>query len=311
MAAINRASIQKHLWPGILGWFGDEYKDYSEEWSEFFDTKSSSKAYEEIVNRRMFGLGGEKGEGQGITFDEAADLWTSRFVMQTFGLGYIITREAVEDNQYGSMVEDHTRALKRSMKHTKEVRGVAVLNNGFDSTGAYDGGDDEPLFSASHPLANGGTWSNLGAAADFAEGPLEAAITDMGTWTDERGLLISVMPEKLLVANGAQFQAERILHSERRPSNAVATAGYNSDVNAVRRMGALPQGYVVIHRLTDPDAWYIKTNVPNGLLHFQRRKLQVEQGDGFDNQVMKVIATERYAFGWANPRGMYGVAGGT
>lgn len=306
MAAIDRTHIRKHLWPGVKFWFGHEYKDYPREYTEFMDVRTSDKAYEETVNMQFFGLGQEKIPGEAIMFDEAQEVYTARYVNKTYGLGFIVTREAVEDNQYSSLVPQFTRALKRSMVHTKEIRAVSVLNNAFDDN--FVGGDGEPLISDEHPLGGGGTFSNLGAAADFSEGALEAAITDIGTWTDERGLLINYMPTKLIVANGGQFQAERVLNSEGRTYNANFVTAPN-DINATRRMGALPQGYAVIHRLVDPDAWFLLTDVPNGLILFDRRALAVEEADGFDNQVVKYIATDRYSYGWSDPRGIYGNPG--
>lgn len=307
MAAINREQIKERLWPGIKAWFGLEYKDYPVEYREIFTVQKSDKAYEEIVNEAGFGLASAKESGKAITYDEASTLWTSRFTMQTYGLGYIITREAFDDNQYDDLSVKYTKALKRSMMKTKEIRGASVLNNGF--SGSFLGGDGVALFSDSHPLKSGGTFDNLGTAADLAEGPLQAAITDIGAWVDERGLLVNVKVEKMIVANGGQFQAARLLESPGRIADATATAGYFSDLNVAKHLALVPQGYRVNHYLTDPDAWFLKTDADEGLILFDRAPLRVEEGEGFDNQVMKVIATERYAFGFANPRGAWGNAG--
>ncbi len=301
--AIDRAHIAENLWPGIKAHFGLAYNDWPNEYKMLFETQDSDKAYEELVREAGFGLAVEKTPGDSVVYDDASNVWVARFENRTFALGFAITREAVEDDQYFDWAVKGSKALKRSMLKCKEIRGANIFNNGFNTAAAYAGGDGKPLFSATHPLKSGGTLSNLGSAADLAETPLEAAITAIGDWVDERGLKVNVKPVRLVVANGGQWQAERLLYSEGR------TATDYNDLNAVRRMNAIPNGWVLNHYLTDADAWFVITDAPDGLIHFQRRELDVEQGEGMDNQVLKVIATERYSFGWADYCGAFGNAG--
>jgi hypothetical protein len=301
---INRAALAEHLWPGIINWFGMEYKDYQQQYSDTFDNSPSHKAYEEYVMESAFGLAPVKAAGAPTIFDNAADAWKGRVDMVAYALGFIITREAVADDQYFDLVPKYTRALKRSMIITKEVRGASFVDGVFSTSLT---GDGVSICNASHPLKTGGTFSNIGAAnADLNETSLEAAIIQIANWTDERGLRIAVQPRKLLVPNGLQFTSERILTSQLR----VGTG--DNDPNAMRQMGMIPEGYRVNNYFADPRAWFLKTDIASGdgMTYWDREPLDIEQGDGLDNQVMKVISYERYAFSCGDPRGLWGQPGG-
>ena len=302
MALINRAALAEHLWPGIIHFFGMEYQDYAPQWSDMYDTRRSTKAYEEYVMESAFGLAPAKEAGAPAMYDDAADAWKGRVEMIAYALGFVITREAVNDDQYFDLVPRYTRALKRSMMITKEVRAAAFVDGSFSTSRT---GDGEPIISASHPMKNGETFSNIaGANADLNETSLEAAVIQIADFTDERGLRINVRPRKLCVPNGLQFTAERLM----RTTQARVGTGDN-DVAAIHTMGAIPEGYCLNNYLSDPDAWFIKTDVPDGMTHWDREPLDIEQGDGMDNQVMKVLAYERYAFSCMDPRSMYGSPG--
>lgn len=297
MSAIDRAHLAANLWPGIMFHFGMAYREYGQQWTELYDRRSSTKAYEIMQAEHGFGLAAMKDPGAAVLFDTAGNVWQARIEHQAYGLGYIITREAVEDDQYFDLVPKYTRALKRSMLVTREIRGAAVYDRA--TNGSYLGGDGKSLGANDHPLKNGDTWSNLGVAADLNETSLEAAHIDIGDWTDERGLPIAVRPIKLVIPNGLQFVAERLLGTDKRPGTA------DNDINAMKKMGALPGGYAVNNYLTNRRQWYLKTDVPDGMLAFDRTPLDVQNGDGMDNQVMKTIAYERYSHGWADPRGLW------
>lgn len=302
MSVINRAALAEHLWPGIIQFFGVEYKDYAPQWSMIYDVKQSAKAYEEYVMESAFGLAPVKEAGAPVMYDDAADSWKGRVEMVAYALGFVITREAVNDDQYFDLVPRYTRALKRSMVITKEVRAAAFLDAAFTTSRT---GDGQPILSASHPLKNGDTFSNIaGANADLNETSLEAAIIQIADFVDERGLRISVQPRKLVVPNGLQFTAERLM---RTTQNRVGTA--DNDIAAMHTMGMIPEGYCLNNYLSDPNAWYLKTDVTEGMTYWDREALDIEQGDGMDNQIMKVIAYERYAFSCMDPRSMYGSPG--
>jgi hypothetical protein len=298
---INRANIAKNLWPGIKFHFGDEYKDVSEAYKTLFDTESSTKAFEEMVGQYQFALAPIKREGTSVSFDEAGNAWTVRAQHNAYALGFIITREAVADDQYFDMVPRYTRALKRSMRITKEVRAAAYYGLAFSATQL--GGDGVPLVSASHPLTSGGTLSNVGASGDLSETSLEAAITTMMLWTDERGLRINIKPKSLHVAPSNHFTADRILGSSMRPGTA------DNDINVLNQRSVIPGGSYTNSYFTDPLAWFLRTDCSQSMIHFDREKLDVEQADGSDNQVIKVIAYERYSFVHADWRGVYGQSG--
>lgn len=302
MGAINRAALKEHLWPGIVEFFGTEYADYEEQYTKIFDTRSSSKAYEEYVMESMFGLAPVKSEGSPIVFDEAGEAWKGRVQMEAYALGFVITREAVNDDQYFDMVPRLTRALKRSMKITKEVRAASFVDGAFDTQKT---GDGEYILSGSHPLKNGATFSNIATApADLNETSLEAAVIQIADYTDERGLRVSVQPERLIVPNGLQFTAERLMKTTQR------RVGTNdNDISAIHSMGAVPGGYALNNYLSDPHSWFLKTNVSEGLTHWSREPLDLEEGDGSETQTLKVMAYERYAFSAMDPRAFWGSRG--
>lgn len=302
MAAINRAALREHLWPGIYEFFGTTYKDYEDQWNNVFTTRNSTKAYEEYVMESMFGLAPAKSEGAPIIFDTAADVWKGRVEMVAYALGYVITREAVNDDQYMDLVPRYTRALKRSMKITKEVRAAAFIDGVFTTSTT---GDGQPICSAAHPLKTGDTFSNVApAAADLNETSLEAAVIQIADFVDERGLRISVRPRKMTVPNELQFTAERLMKTT---GARVGTS--DNDVAAIHTMGMVPEGYSVNNYLADPSAWYLCNDVEEGMTHWMREPLDLEEGDGSETQTMKVMAYERYAFSCIDPRAFWGMPG--
>jgi hypothetical protein len=304
MAAINRAALREHLWPGIIEWFGLEYQDYPEQYGYIFDTRKSTKAYEEWVAESGFGLAPEKAPGSPIMFDEAADAWKGRVEMLAYALGFVITRETVEDDQYFDLVPRYTRALKRSMKITKEVRAASYVDGVFSTSMT---GDGVAVCAANHPLKNGDTFANMaGASADLNETSLEAAIIQIADYVDERGLRISVQPTRMIVPNGLQFTAERLMKTTDR------RVGTNdNDISALHTMGMIPEGYRTNNYLNDPRAWYLRTNVTSGegMVCWDRTALDLEEGDGSETQTLKILAYERYAFAALDPRGLWGSPG--
>ncbi len=302
MAAINRAALKEHLWPGIIEFFGAEYSDYEDQYGYIFQTRGSQKAYEEYVMESMFGLAPEKAPGSPIMFDDAADTWKGRVEMVAYALGFVITREAVNDDQYFDLVPRYTRALKRSMKITKEVRAAAFVDQAFTTQTT---GDGVSILNNAHPLKTGDTFSNvLGANADLNETSLEAAIIQIADYTDERGLRISVQPKCMVVPNGLQFTAERLMKTT---GGRVGTG--DNDIAAIHTMGMVPEGYKVNNYLSDPRAWFLNTDVSEGMTHWDRESLDLEEGDGSETQTMKVMAYERYAFSCLDPRSFFGSAG--
>ena len=301
MAAINRAALKEHLWPGIIEFFGAEYADYEDQYGYVFTSRGSQKAYEEYVMESMFGLAPEKAAGAPIMFDQAADTWKGRVEMIAYALGFVITREAVNDDQYFDLVPRYTRALKRSMKITKEVRAAAFVDQVFT---AQTTGDGVSICNAAHPLKNGDTFSNVsGANADLNETSLEAAIIQIADYVDERGLRISVQPKRMIVPNGLQFTADRLMNTT---GGRVGT-GDNDKASAA--IGMVPEGYKVNNYLSDPRAWFLKTDVSEGMTHWDRESLDLEEGDGSETQTMKVMAYERYAFSCMDPRSFWGSPG--
>jgi hypothetical protein len=299
---INRAALKEHLWPGIVEFFGMEYQDYEEQYSYVFTTRQSRKAYEEYVMESAFGLAPPKSEGNPIMFDTAGDVWKGRVEMVAYALGFIITREAVNDDQYFDMVPRYTRALKRSMKITKEVRAASFIDGVF---GTQRTGDGEFVCSTAHPLKSGATFSNRAAApADLNETSLEAALIQIANFVDERGLRIAVQAQRLVVPNELTFVAERLM---RTTTGRVGTG--DNDVAAIHTSGMIPGGYRVNNYLSDPAAWFLITNVSEGMTHWQREELDLEEGDGSETQTMKVMAYERYAFSAQDPRGIFGAPG--
>ena len=300
--AISRAQLLKELLPGLNALFGMEYARYGEEHKEIYETETSERSFEEETKLSGFSAAPVKNEGQAIAYDNAQEAWTARYNHETIALGFSLTEEAVEDNLYDTLSARYTKALARAMSYTKQVKAAAVLNNGFSSS--YPGGDGVALFSTAHPLVSGGTNSNTPAvAADLNETSLEAAVIQIAAWTDERGLLIAAQPRKLVVPPALMFVATRLLETELR----VATA--DNDINALKNNGSIPEGYSVNHFLTDSNAWFLTTDVPNGMKHFVRTPLATSMDGDFDTGNVRYKARERYSFGWSDPLGMFGSPG--
>ena len=309
--AISRAQLLKELLPGLNALFGMEYQRYGEEHKEIYETETSERSFEEETKLSGFGSAPVKGEGSAIAYDNAQEAWTARYNHETIALGFSLSEEAVEDNLYDTLSARYTKALARSMANTKQVKAANVLNNGFDTTGTYLGGDDRTLFGynsagslVNHPLVNGGTNSNTqSTAADLNETSLENAVIQIAAWTDERGLLIAAKPRKLIIPPALQFVATRLLETEQR----VGTA--DNDINAIKSNGAIPEGYAINHFLTDADAYFLTTDVPNGMKHFTRTPLTTSMDGDFDTGNVRYKARERYSFGWSDPLGMWGSPG--
>jgi len=300
--AISRAQLVKELEPGLNALFGMEYDRYDAEHAEIYDTESSDRAFEEEVMLVGFGNAQTKQEGAGVSFDNASEAYTARYTHETISLAFALTEEAMEDNLYDRLGARYTRALARSMAHTKQVKAAATLNNAFDSN--FAGGDGKELCADDHPLAGGGTFRNEpSTAADLNETSLENALIDISTFVDERNLIIALRGTKLIVPPQLQFVADRLLESTLR----VGTA--DNDVNAIRNMGMLPEGYTVNHFLTDPDAFFIKTDAPNGFKHFERTPMSTGMEADFDSGNMRFKARERYSFGYSDPRAVFGSPG--
>jgi|TARA_R110000751_G_scaffold98896_1_gene192182 hypothetical protein len=298
--AISRAQLLKELLPGLNALFGLEYAKYGEEHKQIFEQESSDRSFEEETKLSGFSAAPVKNEGQAISYDNAQEAWTARYTHETVAMGFSVTEEAVEDNLYDSLSARYTKALARAMAYTKQVKGAAVLNNAFSTT--Y--GDGVALCSTAHPLVEGGTNSNTPTvAADLNETSLEAAVIQVAGWTDERSLLIAAKPRKLVIPPALQFVATRLLETEGR----VATA--DNDINAIRNNGSIPEGYSVNHYLTDTDAWFLMTDVPNGLKHFVRTPMQTSMDADFDTGNSRYKARERYSFGVSDPLGVYGSPG--
>jgi len=300
--AISRSQMVKELLPGLNALFGMEYSRYGEEHKEIFETETSDRSFEEEVKLSGFSAAPVKSEGSSIQYDSAQEAFTSRYNHETIALGFSITEEAVEDNLYDSLSSRYTKALARAMAYTKQIKAASVLNNAFNSS--YKGGDGVELCSTAHPLVSGGTNSNEpSVAADLNETSLEAAIIQIAGWTDERGLLIAAKPKKLVIPPSLQFVATRLLDTELR----VATA--DNDINAIRSNGAIPGGYTVNHYLTDTNAWFLTTDVPNGLKHFVRSPMATSMDADFDTGNSRYKARERYSFGVSDPLGIFGSPG--
>jgi hypothetical protein len=300
--AISRAQLLKELLPGLNALFGLEYARYGEEHKEIFETESSERSFEEETKLSGFSAAPVKNEGSAIAYDNGQEAWTARYNHETIALGFSLTEEAIEDNLYDSLSTRYTKALARAMSYTKQTKAAAILNNGFDSN--YAGGDGVELFSALHPLVGGGTNSNVPATpADLNETSLENAVIQISQWTDERGLLIAAKPRKLVIPTSLQFVATRLLETDLR----VGTA--DNDLNALKNNGSIPEGYAINHWLTDPDAWFLTTDVPNGLKHFVRTPMSTGMDGDFDTGNVRYKARERYSFGWSDPLGIYGSAG--
>jgi len=301
--AISRAQLAKELEPGLNALFGMEYGRYENQHAEIYTTESSDRAFEEEVMLSGFGSAPTKSEGSAISFDNANEAFTARYNHETVALAFSITEEAIEDNLYDRLGSRYTRALARSMAHTKQVKAADVLNNAF-TAGASAGGDGVALCSTSHPLTNGGTFANRPSTdADLNETSLEDALISISAFVDERGLRIALRGTKLIVPRQLQFVAERLLVSNLR----VGTA--DNDVNAIRSMGMLPNGYAVNDFLVDTDAFFILTDTPRGFLHFERSPLNTQMEADFDTGNMRYKARERYSFGFSDPRCVFGTTG--
>jgi len=297
--AISRAQLLKELLPGLNALFGLEYARYGEEHKEIYETETSERSFEEETKLSGFSAAPVKNEGSAIAYDNAQEAWTTRYNHETIALGFSITEEAIEDNLYDSLSARYTKGLARAMAYTKQVKAAAVLNNGFNS--AYVGGDGVSLFNNAHPLVNGGTNSNSPSTpADLNETSLENAVIQIAAWTDERGLLIAAKPKKLIVPPPLQFVATRLLETKLR----VGTT--NNDINAIENNGSIPEGYTINHFLTAPNAWFLLTDVPNGMKHFERTPLQNSMDGDFDTGNVRYKSRERYSFGWSDPLGIYG-----
>jgi hypothetical protein len=300
--AISRAQLLKELLPGLNALFGLEYATYGQEHKEIYETETSERSFEEETKLSGFSAAPVKNEGQAIRYDNGQEAWTARYTHVTIAQGFSLTEEAIEDNLYDSLSARYTKGLARSMAYTKQVRAASVLNNGFSAS--YPGGDGVALFSASHPLVSGGTNSNIPSTpADLNETSLEAAVIQISLWTDERSLLIAAKPKKLIVPPALQFVATRLLETELR-------VGTNdNDINALKNNGSIPGGYAINHFLTDTNAWFLTTDVPNGMKHFVRVPLSTGMDGDFDTGNVRYKSRERYSFGWSDPLGMYGSAG--
>ncbi len=300
--AIARSQLLKELEPGLNALFGLEYDRYDNEHAEIYDTETSDRAFEEEVMLAGFGSAPEKAEGSAVSFDIANESFTARYTHETIALAFAITEEAIEDNLYDRLSSRYTRALARSMSNTKQVKAASVLNNAFDS--GFTFGDGKELCATDHPTSGGGDFSNeLATSADLNETSLEQSLIDISGFIDERGLKIALMGKKLIIPVNLQFVAERLMASNLRPATA------DNDINAVRNMGMLPEGYVVNHFLTDTDAFFIKTDSPNGFKHFERAAIATSMEGDFDTGNVRYKARERYSFGVSDPRCVFGSPG--
>jgi len=299
--AISRSQLVKELEPGLNALFGLEYKNYANEHSQIFDTENSDRAFEEEVMLSGFGNAGVKPEGSSINYDSAQETFTARYTHETLALAFSITEEAIEDNLYDRLASRYTKALARSMANAKQVKAANVLNRAFNSS--YTGGDGLELCSTAHVIVSGTEQNELSTAADLNETSLEQAMIDIAALTDERGLKIAAQGRKMIVPAALQFTAERLLKSVGRTGTA------DNDISAVVSMNVIPQGYVVNHYLTDTDAWFIKTDVPNGLKHFVRAPIKTAMEGDFETGNVRYKARERYSFGWSDWRGVFGSPG--
>jgi len=301
--AISRAQMMKELLPGLNALFGIEHKTYEDQSAEIYQMESSDKAFEEDVALSGFGQAPVKAEGSGILYDTAQEAFTARYTHETVAMGFSVTEEAIEDNLYDSLSARYTKALARGVAYTKQTKSVFPLNSGF-STGTFDSGDGVDLFSTAHPLVSGGTNQNKPTTdSDLNETSLEQAVIDIAAFTDQRGLLIAARPKKLIIPPNSMFIATRILESAQRPGTA------DNDINALKNNGAIPEGYRVNHYLTDTDAWFLITDVPDGMKGFNRTPLQTSMDGDFDTGNVRYKARERYSFGVSDPLGIYGSPG--
>ena len=300
--AISRSQLLKELLPGLNALFGLEYARYGEEHKELYEIEASERSFEEETKLSGFSAAPVKSEGAAIAYDNAQEAWTTRYSHETIALGFSVTEEAIEDNLYDSLSARYTKALARGMSYTKQVKAASVLNNGFSSS--YLGGDGSSLFSTTHPLVSGATNANTPSTPiDLNETSLEAAVIQIAAWTDERTLLIAAKPRKLVVPPALMFVATRLLETKLR------TGTNNNDISAIVNNGTVPEGYTVNHFLTDVNAWFLLTDVPNGLKHFVRTPLQNSMDGDFDTGNVRYKSRERYSFGWSDPLGVWGSSG--
>jgi len=299
--AISRSQLAKELEPGLNALFGLEYKNYENQHTEIFDTENSDRAFEEEVMLSGFANASVKSEGSAVTYDNAQETYTARYTHETIALAFSITEEAVEDNLYDSIAKRYTKALARSMANTKQIKAANVLNNAFDSN--FTGGDGKELCATNHPTISGTVSNELATSADLNETSLEQAMIDIAAFTDERGLKIAARGVKMIIPSELQFTAERLMKTAQR----VGTA--DNDINAIVSKGMISGGYVVNNYLTDTDAFFIKTDVPNGLKMFQRAGLKTAMEGDFETGNVRYKARERYSFGFSDPRGIFGSPG--
>ena len=302
--AISRAQLLKELLPGLNALFGMEYARYGEEHKEIYEQESSERSFEEETKLAGFSAAPVKNEGQAIAYDNAQEAWTARYNHETIAMGFSITEEAMEDNLYDSLSARYTKSLARAMAYTKQIKAAAILNTGFTGAGNPTYGDGQVLFSTAHPLVGGGVNSNRPTTgADLNETSLEAAVIQIAAWTDERGLLIAAKPKKLIVPPALQFVATRLLETSLRAGTT------DNDINALKSNGSIPGGYTINHFLTDTNAWFLTTDVPNGLKHFVRMPLATSMDGDFDTGNQRYKARERYSFGVSDPLGAFGSPG--
>ena len=301
MALITTGNFAKALWPGVNAWYGKEYSEYKPEWPALFEQFKSDRNFEEDVGVSSFGLATVKTEGSPISYDTEKQAYITRYIHAVYALGFMVSREAFEDDQYDVVGQRKAQGLAFSMRQTKEIIGANVYNNAF--TSGYTGGDGSILLVSSHANLAGGTWSNVpSSAVDLSEAALEQAVIDIANWTNDRGLRIAVLPKSLIIPVNLWFDATRILKADKQPND------LNNNPNAIRTLGLVPE-VNVNHYLTDTDAWFLRTNVKNGMKAFERRADQFEMDNDFDTENAKFKATGRYSFGWTDPRGLYGTAG--
>ena len=297
--AISRSQLVKELEPGLNALFGLEYKRYENQHAEIYTTETSDRAFEEEVMLAGFASAPTKQEGAGVVFDQAQETFTARYNHETIALAFSITEEAIEDNLYDRLAARYTRALARSMANTKQVKAANVLNNAQNT--AFTGGDGKTLINSAHPLATGGTFSNvLSTAADLNETSLEQSLIDIQAFVDERGLKIAAQGVKMIIPKELQFTAERLMKTPQR------TATADNDINAIASMGMIPQGYRVNNFLTDTDAFFLMTDVPNGMKMFVRSPIKTAMEGDFDTGNVRFKARERYSFGFSDPRAIFG-----
>ena len=301
--AISRGQLVKELEPGLNALFGLEYKQYENQHAEIYNTESSDRAFEEEVMLSGFAQAQVKPEGSGVVFDNAQETYTARYTHETVALAFAITEEAIEDNLYDRLASRYTKALARSMAQTKQVKAVNPLTQGLPTTDNYDSGDGVSLFNTAHPTVSGTVANTLATQSDLNETSLEQSLIDIAGMTDERGLKIAARGIKMIIPSELQFTAERLMKSDQR----VGTA--DNDINAIKSMGMVPQGYVVNNFLTDPDAFFITTDVPNGMKYFQRSAIKTAMEGDFDTGNVRYKARERYSFGVSDPRGIFGSPG--